>query len=258
VQGPVLEEIPSQELKVADLPFAIRALQRHLTTFLARHRIELSSVRPISDGYVVGPITHPAVKAQLNTLRAKGRACHLLDVVALNSLGSCLIIGDTQLCEIARLQEFPPLYLAFAHYSQVPALAQHLRSEILGPRVEKRFSKEDLEKHFRLYTSVLGLTETTPDKLRVAGYYDRPYGYLAELYAGPVEATIEYLNLGPQHLIEHGHCSYALGPDVFAVVSFRKTLHIGSRLMAIAWCRSAGHKSALRDLDRWQRAYDNC
>jgi hypothetical protein len=258
VQGQLQEEIPSQELKVADLPFATRALQRHLTTFLARHQIDLCNVRQIAGGYCIGPIVHPSIKAQLSNLKAKGRPCHLLSLMPLNSLGSCLVVIDTKLCEIARLHDFPSLYVAFAHYSQVPEIAQYLRSEVLGRMVEKRFGKEDLETHFRLFTGALGLQETPPDDLRVAGYYDRSYGYMAELYATPTEHAIEYLNLGPRHLIEHGHCSYALGPDVFALISFRKALHIGSRLMAIAWCRAAGHKNALRDLARWQRAYDNC
>ena len=111
---------------------------------------------------------------------------------------------------------------------------------------------------FRLFTGALGLQETTPEDIRVAGYYDRPYGHLVELYAVPVERTIEYLNLGSKHLIEAGHYSYALGPDVFVLVSFRKTEYVGSRLMSVAWCRASGHHSALRDLTRWHREYDRC
>ncbi len=225
---------------------------------MARNRINLCNVRQISAGYLVGPITHPTIKRQLNDLRAGGRRCHLLDACALDYFGTQLLIGDTALCENARLHDYPPLYVVLTHYSQTPEIAEYLRREILAPAVSRRFGKEDFETHFRLFAEALSLEETRPEDIRVAGYYDRPYGYMVELYADPVERTIDYFNLGPEHLIERGHCSYPLGQDIFALISCREIDRVAGRIMAIAWCRSAGHPRALRDLERWQKDYDRC
>jgi hypothetical protein len=245
-------------VKIGDLSVAGNALQRRFETFLARHQIAIESIRRTPAGFVVGPITEPAIKTQVDHLRAKSRRCHLLDVIALDRYGSCLLLSNTELCENRHLEDDPPLYAAFGHYSQVPALAEYLRNHVLGFAVQKRFGKEDLETHFRLFTAAVGLTESAPENLRVAGYYDRSYGYMVELYAVYSESAIAYFNLGPAHLIEAGHYLYQLGPDVFAQFSSRKVTRIDTRLMAIAFFRSCGCKSALRDLDRWQRAYDRC
>jgi hypothetical protein len=253
-----LQELTQNSLvRVDSLPRASEALERQVEMFLAQYQI-MDSVSRISPGILTGPVTDPAIKAGVAHYRVKSRRCHLLDIATVNRYGSCRLLTDIEVCENRQLEDYPPLYVAFAHYSQVPAMAHHLRSHILGRAIERRFGKEDLETQFRLFTGALGLREITPQELRSAGYYDRPYGYMAELYADYAEQAVNYFNLGPQHIVEAGHCLYQLGPDVFAQFSFRKTTRIGTRLIAAAFFRSSGCKAALRDLNRWQRNYDKC
>jgi hypothetical protein len=254
-----LQELTRNNIVQIDgLPLASVALQRRYEIFLARHQIELRTVKRIPAGIFVGPVTNPVIKAQVDRYRDRGRHCHLLDITTLDQYGSCGLFTDTQLCENRHLEDYPPLYIGFAHYSKAPAMAQHLRNQVLGPAITQRFGKEDLETQFRLFTRSLQLSETTPQELRSAGYYDRAYGYMAELYAKYAEEVISYFNLGPEHLVEAGHYLYQLGPDVFAQFSFRKTSRIGARIIAAAFFRSSGCKAALRDLNRWQRNYDTC
>jgi hypothetical protein len=238
-----------------DLPVANHALRRRFEMCLAKYQIEMRYVRRTPAGFLVGPIADPTIKTRLDHYRKEACHCHLLDVVVLDQYGSCQVLTDTKLCENRHLEDYPALYLGFCHYSKVPEMAQYLRSHVLGPAVQRRFGREDLEVQFRLFTGALSLKETSDEELRVAGYYDRPYGYMAELYAQPTEAAIRYFNLGPEHLIEAGHCLYQIGPDVFVQFSFRKVARIGVRLIAAAFFRSSGCKAALRDLDRWQTSY---
>jgi hypothetical protein len=162
-----LQELPHHDIiKVDGLPLASVALQRRFEMFLARYQIELRTVNRVAAGIFVGPVTNPAIKAQVNLYRDRSRHCHLLDITTLDQYGSCRLFTDTALCENRHLEEYSPLYIAFAHYSQVPAMAQHLRSQLLGPAIAQRFGKEDLEIQFRLFTGALGLEETTPQELR--------------------------------------------------------------------------------------------
>src|SRR5258708_27538078 len=105
-------ESPLQELKeksvvtVEDLPLANNALRRRFEMFLARHRIELTSVKRIPAGFLVGPILDPAIKSRMLPYRAKGQHCHLVDIATLDQYGSCLAITDTNLCENRHLEDY--------------------------------------------------------------------------------------------------------------------------------------------------------
>jgi hypothetical protein len=181
----------SSPIRRTDLVHSEASLRKALEKLIARGRLELTAVEPVSPlGYIVRPLSlTPRLRDWLAAQKGSPRLW--LDVIELDELGSQLLVA----------REPYGLALGLAAWQDIPSIASLLRTNVIGPSLWEAHKTLLLGRVVEELSARFGLVKRALNSRETAAYAQTEWGVLITLKPEQGLELFEYFCLpAPKHL----------------------------------------------------------